>query len=230
MSMGPMMQMTEGVRFKEEKNGVRNVSSAMESFSELIEDLALVVVSVQGGASETQIRNVVRILKGFELVALKLNLNKSKMIGINVGDPKTEYWASLLHCTTEKLPCQYSGLPLGAQKNLVFMWSPIVEMFRKRLVGWKSKMLSFGGRLTLGAYDIRVIYWIRWETMCLPKSCGGLGLVNFKFKNKSLLNKCLWRFGTEPDSLWRKVINAKYEENEASLLPANLETKNKSWI
>ncbi|KAK8695674.1 hypothetical protein V6N13_000825 [Hibiscus sabdariffa] len=43
------------------------------------------------GAVETQIKNVVRILKGFELAArIKLSLQKSKLIGINVENLKIE--------------------------------------------------------------------------------------------------------------------------------------------
>ncbi|KAL4384774.1 hypothetical protein GQ457_15G024410 [Hibiscus cannabinus] len=218
------------------------------------------------GAAETQIKNVVRILKGFELAAgLKLNLHKSKLFGVNVDDLKIESCAALLHCKSEKFSCQYLGLPLGATRNSVQLWSSIVEKFRRKLTGWKSRLLSFGGRITLiksmlaslpvyfmslfpmpvavnsiitslvvkflwGSVDNKTICWIRWETLCLSKSRGGLGLVNFKVKNRALLNKWLWRFGSETDSLWRKVVNARYEEKNGSLLPANLKMANKSWI
>ncbi|KAL4383150.1 hypothetical protein GQ457_15G021490 [Hibiscus cannabinus] len=202
------------------------------------------------GADETQIKNVVRLLKGFELAAgLKLNLKKSKLLGINVEDQQIAQWASLLNCKSECFPSQYLGLPLGASRNSLQLWSPLIDKFKNKLAGWKAKLLSFAGRLTLvksvlaslpvyfislfplpaavnstltsliirflwGALESKVIYWIRWETLCLPKSCGGLGLINFKVKNRALLNKWLWRFGTECDSLWRKVLCAKYEENK----------------
>ncbi|GMI67616.1 hypothetical protein HRI_000430900 [Hibiscus trionum] len=43
------------------------------------------------GNSEAQVRNVVRLLKGFELASgLKINLEKSKLIGINVDSEKIE--------------------------------------------------------------------------------------------------------------------------------------------
>ncbi|KAL4323799.1 hypothetical protein GQ457_11G028410 [Hibiscus cannabinus] len=113
---------------------------------------------------KNQIKNVVRILKGFELMGgLKLNLKKSKMI---------ESW-------------------------IVIIWG----------LGYSSK-----------------------ETLCLPNSCGGLGLVNFKVKNMALLNKWLWRFSTKIECLWRKVICAKYKENGDSLLPSNLNAANNNWI
>ncbi|GMJ09510.1 hypothetical protein HRI_004620200 [Hibiscus trionum] len=43
------------------------------------------------GDSEVQIKNVVRILKGFELASgLQINLNKSKLLGINVENTQID--------------------------------------------------------------------------------------------------------------------------------------------
>ncbi|KAL4296842.1 hypothetical protein GQ457_12G018520 [Hibiscus cannabinus] len=218
------------------------------------------------GASETQVRNVFRILKGFELAAgLKLNLKKTKLIGINMDKQKIDYWASLVKCQRDDFPCQYLGLPLGAKKNSLCLWDPIVDKFKTKLAGWKVKNLSFAGRVTLiksvlnslpvyymsifpmpaavnskisslvarflwGSMDNKSIHWIRWEDLVLPKSCGGLGLISFKTKNRALLNKWLWRFGVEKNSLWRKVINAKYGEDPYSMLPSNVRKTNKTWV
>ncbi|KAL4362975.1 hypothetical protein GQ457_04G017100 [Hibiscus cannabinus] len=87
---------------------------------------------------------------GFELVVgLKLDLQKSKLLRVNVEDQQIDQWASLLCCKSERFPCQYFWLPLGAVKNLVHLWAPIVEKFKNKLAGWKAKMLSFGGKITL---------------------------------------------------------------------------------
>ncbi|GMI83016.1 hypothetical protein HRI_001970900 [Hibiscus trionum] len=66
------------------------------------------------GRSETQIRNVIRLLRGFEVAAgLRVNRGKSKLIGINIEDNVVSSWASLFHCKNEKFPCFYLGLSLG---------------------------------------------------------------------------------------------------------------------
>ncbi|KAL4312751.1 hypothetical protein GQ457_01G025880 [Hibiscus cannabinus] len=218
------------------------------------------------GPSKTQIINIVRIFKGFEIAGgLKLNLSKTSLMGINVDEQVLNTWANFIHCKGEKLPCQYLGLPLGSSKNSATLWEPIMERLKKKCAGWKIGLLSFGGRVTLiksvlsslpiyylslfripkavnislskliarflwGSTDKKVIHWVRWEQLCLPLECGGLGLVDFNVRNKALLNKWLWRFGLEPNSLWRKIINAKYRESESSLLPGNLSTSNKCWM
>lgn len=41
---------------------------------------------------------------------------------------------------------------------------------------------------------------------------GGLGIGSVHKMNGALLGKWLWRFGLEHDSLWRKVLTAKYGE------------------
>ncbi|KAL4318837.1 hypothetical protein GQ457_18G015900 [Hibiscus cannabinus] len=216
--------------------------------------------------NESQIRNIVRILRGFELVSgLQINLRKSKLLGINVEESLVDSWASIFHCKSEKLPCIYLGLPLGQPKNSKQLWSPIVEKFKSKFAGWKSKLLSFGGRVTLiksvisnlpmyymsifpmpasiskllsklianflwGSLENRAIHWVKWEVLCLPKEAGGLGLFDFKSKNIALRCKWLWRYGTEPNSLWRKTIAAIYESNQNALLPENFKSSNKSWI
>ncbi|KAL4282916.1 hypothetical protein GQ457_16G008630 [Hibiscus cannabinus] len=200
------------------------------SHIQFVDDLILFCRAV-----ETQIKNVVRILKDFELAAgLKLNLPKSKLFGVNVDDLKIESWAALLHCKSEKLPCQYLGLPLGAIRNSLQLWSPIVEKFRRKLAGWKSRLLSFGGRVTLVKSVSASLPVYLMSLFLMPAAVNSiitsLCLVNFKAKNRVLLNKWLWRFGSETDSLWRKVVNARYEEKDGSLLPANLKMANKSWI
>ncbi|KAL4278182.1 hypothetical protein GQ457_03G030870 [Hibiscus cannabinus] len=201
-------------------------------------------------ASMTKIKNIVRILRGFEIAAgLKLNLSKTSLLGVNVDEIALNSWAEAIKCKSEKLPSKYLGLPLGSSKNSTTLWEPVIDKFRKKCAGWKIGTLSFGGRITLiksvlsslpiyflslfkipktvnltiskliarflwGLVDNKAIHWVRWEVLCSPSECGGLGLVDFEVKNRALLNKWLWRYGTEPESLWRKVVAAKYLEDE----------------
>ena len=46
--------------------------------------------------------------------------------------------------------------------------------------------------------------------MIKSKKEGGLGLQSAKGKNIALLSKLNWRFHTEKEALWAKVLNMKY--------------------
>ena len=45
--------------------------------------------------------------------------------------------------------------------------------------------------------------------MCIKEN-GGLGIGDISIKNKALLNKWVWRYGEEPNALWRAIIDSKY--------------------
>ena len=62
-----------------------------------------------------------------------------------------------------------------------------------------------------GSSDKRKIHWVGWDTVCLSKRKGGLGLGTISVMNKALLAKWIWRYGNGPDTLWKRVLKAKYD-------------------
>ncbi|GAU46317.1 hypothetical protein TSUD_243380, partial [Trifolium subterraneum] len=58
----------------------------------------------------------------------------------------------------------------------------------------------------------RKIAWIKWDTICLNRENGGLGVRRLKEFNISLLGKWVWRCLVENDSPWSLVLRAKYGE------------------
>jgi hypothetical protein len=53
----------------------------------------------------------------------------------------------------------------------------------------------------------------------LPKSVGGLGVGSLRDKNKALLFKWLWRFGSKESSMWKDVITSIHNPNCSKLIP-----------
>ncbi|MCI38546.1 RNA-directed DNA polymerase (Reverse transcriptase), partial [Trifolium medium] len=47
------------------------------------------------------------------------------------------------------MPFLYPGLPIGGDLRRLDFWEPILTCIKNRLSGWKSRFLSFGGRLIL---------------------------------------------------------------------------------
>ncbi|KAL4388066.1 hypothetical protein GQ457_09G011730 [Hibiscus cannabinus] len=101
-------------------------------------------------ANEDAMCNIKRVLLIFESFSgLKLNMKKTKLFGINVEDSRIQAWADSIKCSWGNLPTEYLGLPLGCTKNSAGFWDPILKKFHSRLAGWKSKLLSLGGRIAL---------------------------------------------------------------------------------
>lgn len=59
---------------------------------------------------------------------------------------------------------------------------------------------------------------VKWSWTALPIQQGGLGVGSLDKRNTALLMKWLWRFATEKNSLWRKVIAAIYGEEPVRVL------------
>lgn len=55
----------------------------------------------------------------------------------------------LCKCKIGTLPFDYLGIPLGADPRIISTWNTIVEKFKKKLFGWKSRSLSFARRVAL---------------------------------------------------------------------------------
>jgi hypothetical protein len=53
----------------------------------------------------------------------------------------------------------------------------------------------------------------KFEMVCRPKDQGGLGIINTKIMNESLLVKWIWRIYQQPDELWYRILKAKYLGN-----------------
>jgi len=56
------------------------------------------------------------------------------------------------------------------------------------------------------------ISWIKWDSICLSVTNGGLGVRRIREFNLSLLGKWCWRLLVEKDSLWYCVLKVRYGE------------------
>ncbi|GJX75160.1 putative RNA-directed DNA polymerase, partial [Tanacetum coccineum] len=169
---------------------------------------------IMGDWSQINVKNLSRILTCFHLASgLKINFNKSKLFGIGVTDNKLSCLASSICCQPSHFPCTYLGLPIGANMSRSANWSPLIDRFHKRLSMWKSKTLSFGGRLTLIKSVLGSLGVYFFSTFKAPKDKviaplyqGGLNIGSLKISNQGMLTKWWWRFNTESTSLWCNVI------------------------
>ena len=103
-----------------------------------------------GAKSWANVRSLKAVLTLFaDMSGLKVNFNKSLMVGINIGDSWLTEAASILNCKVGKIPFLYLGLSIGGDPQRLAFWEPVVSNIKSRLAGWQSRFLSFGGRLVL---------------------------------------------------------------------------------
>lgn len=83
------------------------------------------------------------ILRNFELASgLRVNFHKSGLMGIKVGQWHLEQAACILNCRIGVIPFKFLGILVGSKT-----WEPLINSLHKRLLGWRNKFLSFGGRV-----------------------------------------------------------------------------------
>ncbi|XP_074271816.1 uncharacterized protein LOC141595750 [Silene latifolia] len=56
----------------------------------------------------------------------------------------------------------------------------------------------------------RGISWVAWNKLVKPKADGGIGFRDFRLFNLALLGKQAWRLITNSDSLWSRLVKARY--------------------
>ncbi|GMQ02192.1 hypothetical protein CsSME_00048543 [Camellia sinensis var. sinensis] len=72
------------------------------------------------------------------------------------------------------------------------------------------------------------VHLVNWKQVCKAKQEGGLGLRRAEDQNIALLAKLGWKFNSDPDTIWTKVLKGKYLHNHSfSNWPTN---KNASQI
>ncbi|GJX99335.1 RNA-directed DNA polymerase, eukaryota [Tanacetum coccineum] len=103
-----------------------------------------------GEWSDANLVSLVRILNCFYLASgLKINLQKSQVLGVGVSTNVTNHGASLIGCGVMRTPFRYLGVSVGAQMSRNSAWANTIQKLHSRLSRWKVKTLSVGGRLTL---------------------------------------------------------------------------------
>ncbi|RVX04357.1 putative ribonuclease H protein [Vitis vinifera] len=149
---------------------------------------------------------------------LRINLAKSEIIPVGEVEEILEM-AVELGCKVGKLPSTYLGLPLGAPNKAGSVWDGVEERMRlslfrmprvvaRRLEKLQRDFLWGGGSME------RKAHLVNWERVCMGKEKGGLGLRKLIPLNKALLGKWVWRFANAKEEMWKRVLVAKYGQEE----------------
>ncbi|WVZ53763.1 hypothetical protein U9M48_004664, partial [Paspalum notatum var. saurae] len=173
-------------------------------------------------------RNMKVLLCLFEkLSGLKINFHKSEIFCFGQAKECENDYSELFGCRLGSFPFRYLGLPMHYRKLRNSDWRHIEERFEKRLIGWKGKLLSVGGRLVLinsvlsslpmfmlSFFAIpkghkKKYHLIKWDQIRQPKEQGGLKIIDLEAQNKCLLSKWLFKLANE-DGIWQTILRNKY--------------------
>ncbi|GJU81314.1 RNA-directed DNA polymerase, eukaryota [Tanacetum coccineum] len=103
-----------------------------------------------GKWNSSNLSTIVNVLKWFYLASgLKINLNKSKFMGIGISHGVVASTAKSIGCSILHTPFNYLGVKVGGIMSRLSSWDDVIAKLSARLSKWKLKSLSIGGRLTL---------------------------------------------------------------------------------
>ncbi|GJW76652.1 RNA-directed DNA polymerase, eukaryota, reverse transcriptase zinc-binding domain protein [Tanacetum coccineum] len=166
-----------------------------------------------GQWNELNIDTLVRVLECFfRASGLRINMSKSKIMGVNVEDAKVKIAANKLGCLVLKTPFTYLGTKVGENMHRKHAWNEVVE--KVLLYANLNSLEVIRSRFFNGhEHKSNKATWFKWNKVLTSKEKGGLGVSSLFALNRGLLFKWLWRFYSQKDSLWTKVIKALYGED-----------------
>nr|GEX54355.1 RNA-directed DNA polymerase, eukaryota [Tanacetum cinerariifolium] len=133
----------------------------------------------------SNLKIILKVLKCFHMASgLKININKSKLMGYGVHSDEVETAGRYIGCATFVSPFSHLGVKVGGRMERINSWDDVVSKVTSRLSKWKLKTLYIGGRLTLIKSVLTSIPLYQMSSFIVPiKVLNILELIRRKFFN-----------------------------------------------
>nr|GEX14213.1 RNA-directed DNA polymerase, eukaryota [Tanacetum cinerariifolium] len=159
----------------------------------------------------------------FQASGLRINVCKSKIMGVNVGDKKVKSAASKLESLILNTLFSYLRTKVGGNMSRVEAWTEVVDKSPLDCVTFvRVHSLSFFNGHELNSNKAS---WVKWKSVLASKEKGGLGVLSLYALNRAHMMKWVWRFYSKKESLWARVIKAIYGDDGQSLIICGL-----NWV
>jgi hypothetical protein len=84
-----------------------------------------------------------------QLSGMKINYDKSDLLVLGMDEERANEFAKIFCCKRSDFPIKYLGVPLHFAKLRREDLHLVIDKIVKRIAGWKGRLLSYAGRLTL---------------------------------------------------------------------------------
>jgi hypothetical protein len=84
-----------------------------------------------------------------QMSGMKINYDKSDLLTIGLDDDNANCFAKIFCCKKSDFPIKYLGVSLHFTKLRRQDLQPVIDKIIKRIAGWRGRLLSYAGRLTL---------------------------------------------------------------------------------
>jgi hypothetical protein len=115
-----------------------------------------------------------------EMSGMKINYDKSDLLTIGLSLENANEYAKVFCCKLSDFPIKYLGVPLHFTKLRRVDIQPVIDKIIKRIAGWRGRLLSYAGRLTLlraclasiPIYLLSIIKFPRWAIDMINSQMG----------------------------------------------------------
>nr|GEZ89313.1 RNA-directed DNA polymerase, eukaryota, reverse transcriptase zinc-binding domain protein [Tanacetum cinerariifolium] len=162
---------------------------------------------------------IIRVLDVFYRASgLRINMNKSNLMGISVDSNKVKHDAAKIGMHTRLSKWKLKTLSIGERLTLLKSVLGAIPIYHMSIFKVPMNMLqnmeSIRARFFNGAaVNSKKPSWVRWKSVLAAKDVGGLGVSSLFTLNRALMFKWVWRFFSQKNSLWVRVVKALHGDD-----------------
>ncbi|GJU31029.1 RNA-directed DNA polymerase, eukaryota, partial [Tanacetum coccineum] len=130
-------------------------------------------------------------------------ISGSLISGVGVPREIVNTAATNLGCSVMTTPFKYLGVMVRGNMALVKAWDEVIV---PKFVLHSMEVIRMKFFYGIHGED-KKITWVSWSKVLAAKEYGGLGVSSYYALNRALLFKWVWRFTSQDNSLWFRVIS-----------------------